>query len=238
MDWFVNPSARGKPSAIASTSLPPPLMTLWLRASNLSTPIAIDGTRVWLTVVLTEEARQTDEKLKKKRGGRDWHSANKAGYAFHPRKAPQDSEIGSRGGSHFSHSSVMPALSSARSSLAPLVLLVAMRHGQSLIPQSKHPSRVFSACSGPGAQETSCRMTPNSRRPATAAPPVTGSRMGKGEVMSTSAATADGNAAEDVRQVCVKIRNTACFSSTRGNTPPRSPSSPKMSHVCVHREHS
>lgn len=129
-------------------------------------------------------------------------------------RAPRTVRV-ARGGSHFSHSSVMPALSSARSSLALLVLLLAMRHGQSLIPQSKHASRVFSASSGPGAQQT-CRTTPNSRRPATAAPPVTGSRMGKGEVMSTSAATADGNAAEDVRQVCVKIRNTACFSSTRG----------------------
>lgn len=73
MDWFVNPSARGKPSAIASTSLPPPLMTLLLRASNLSTPIAIDGTRVWLIAVLTEEARQqTKIKERKIRGGRDW----------------------------------------------------------------------------------------------------------------------------------------------------------------------
>ena len=61
MDWFVNPSARGKSSAIASTSLAPPLITLLLRASNLSPPIAIDGTRVWLIA-----AGQTEREDKKR----------------------------------------------------------------------------------------------------------------------------------------------------------------------------
>lgn len=121
-------------------------------------------------------------------------------------------------------SSVMPALSSARSSLAPLVLLLAMRHGQGLIPQSKQASRVFSSESAARGTQQTCRTAPNARRPATAAPPLAGSRTGTREVMTTSAAAADGSAAEDVRQVCVKILHSYgtlhVLSTRRSNTPP------------------
>lgn len=112
---------------------------------------------------------------------------------------------------------VMPVRSSARSSLAPLVLLLAMRHGQGLVPQSKQAWRVFSTVSSPPTgttqqqQQQACHTTQHTGRPAPATPGE-GSRTVSRALLGASAAAADGNAAEDVRKVSEwKIRNTAIF---------------------------
>lgn len=131
-------------------------------------------------------------------------------------------------GRHRPKPPVMPALSSARSSLVPLVLLLAMWQSQGLVPQSKQASRLFSDSSAiaAGAQQT-CRTNRNTRRPATAEPTGggAGSRTGNLALLSASAdaaTAADGNAAQDVRQVCVEIRNTAIFSPLHSRKIPRS----------------